>query len=355
MLTLSRIVRRGICLGARAHIRSVHIGARPRWQRGPSGGWVLTEQNSPTPRAGDGVPSAGARSNSSHCYPVNNRYVGQLQAAILDWSGTTADKYVIAPAVVFYDVFKKHNVPITMEEARLPMGLRKDLHIQKIMEIPSVRERWIEARGSAPTQSDVDDLFADFVPMQIECLPQYSGLLPETLDVVKKLRTEYNLKIGLTTGFTRAMVDVLLEETTRQGFAPDVTVAGDEVEHGARPGPFMVYRNLDLLNVYPIQSVVKVDDTVTGVGEGLNAGCWAVGIARYSNYMNINSYEEELELSYDEIQRLIQHSRETLINSGAHYVIDTLEQLPYVVTSINERMRRGEQPTDTNVGQTFFD
>ena len=71
--------------------------------------------------------------------------------------------------------------------------------------------------------------------------------------------------------------------------------------------------------------------------------------------MNINSYEEELELSYDELQRLIQHSRETLIKSGAHYVIDTLEQLPYVVNSINERMRRGEQPTETNVCQTFFD
>ena len=57
-------------------------------------------------------------------------YQGALKAAILDWSGTTADKYVLAPAVVFYDVFNKHKVPITMEEARGPMGLRKDLHIK---------------------------------------------------------------------------------------------------------------------------------------------------------------------------------------------------------------------------------
>ena len=36
--------------------------------------------------------------------------MGGLKAAILDWSGTTADKYVIAPAVVFVEVFKKHKV-----------------------------------------------------------------------------------------------------------------------------------------------------------------------------------------------------------------------------------------------------
>ena len=68
-------------------------------------------------------------------------YRGKLKAAILDWSGTTADAHVIAPAVVFKDVFEKHNVPITMKESREPMGLRKDLHIQKILEIPEVKER----------------------------------------------------------------------------------------------------------------------------------------------------------------------------------------------------------------------
>ena len=55
----------------------------------------------------------------------------------------------------------------------------------------------------------------------------------------------------------------------------------------------MVYRNMDLLDVNPIQAVVKVDDTVSGVGEALEAGCWGVGVARYSNYMSIDSLEEE--------------------------------------------------------------
>ena len=126
---------------------------------------------------------------------VRNRYNKFLKTAILDWSGTTADKYVIAPARVFFDVFAKHNVPITMEEARLPMGLRKDLHIGQILMIPEVRERWTNIKGCEPTQEDVDILFRDFVPMQIECLPQYSGLLPETLAIVNMLKKIFILRL----------------------------------------------------------------------------------------------------------------------------------------------------------------
>lgn len=43
-------------------------------------------------------------------FRLMRKYVGNLKAAILDWSGTTADKYVIAPAVVFVEVFEKHKV-----------------------------------------------------------------------------------------------------------------------------------------------------------------------------------------------------------------------------------------------------
>ena len=47
-----------------------------------------------------------------------------MKAIILDWSGTAADAHVIAPAISFCRVFEKYGVPITMEEARFPMGLR---------------------------------------------------------------------------------------------------------------------------------------------------------------------------------------------------------------------------------------
>lgn len=272
------------------------------------------------------------------------QYLGPVKAVILDWSGTTADKYVIAPAVVFVDVFKKHGVPITMQEAREPMGLRKDLHIKALTEMPDVRNRWREVKGKDPNQNDVDAMFKDFVPMQLACLRKYTDLIPGTITAVKQLREELNVKIGHTTGFLSSMVEVLLEDAKKQGYVPDASVAGDDVIHGARPKPFMVYRNMDLLNVHPIQAVVKVDDTVSGVGEALEAGCWGVGVSKYSNYMDVHSLEDAEKLTSEEEAYRIIKSRELLRKSGAHYVIDSIIELPEVVEDINQRLRRGEKP-----------
>ncbi len=101
-------------------------------------------------------------------YVYTRGYRGKVKGIVLDWSGTTADAYVLAPAVVFVQVFKKHDVEISMAEARGPMGLRKDLHIKTLTEVPEIRERWKGVHGSYPDQVSVDDMFADFVPMQLD-------------------------------------------------------------------------------------------------------------------------------------------------------------------------------------------
>ena len=276
-------------------------------------------------------------------YVYTRGYRGRVKGLVLDWSGTTADAYVLAPAVVFVEVFSKQNVEISMTEARGPMGLRKDLHIKALTEVPEIKERWKGVHGKYPDQSDVDRMFEDFVPMQLDCLRKYTTLLPHVAELTQKFQKE-GIRIGSSTGFVRSMVDILEEDANKQGYTPDASVAGDEVVNGARPKPFMVYRNLDLMDVHPIQSVVKVDDTISGVGEALEAGCWGVGIARYSNYMDINSLEEAESIPEQEVQRRLANTREILQKAGAHYVIDTFDELPQVVEDINQRLSRGERP-----------
>ena len=276
-------------------------------------------------------------------YVYTRGYRGRVKGLVLDWSGTTADAYVLAPAVVFVEVFSKQNVEISMTEARGPMGLRKDLHIKALTEVPEIKERWKGVHGKYPDQSDVDRMFEDFVPMQLDCLRKYTTLLPHVAEVTQKFQKE-GIRIGSSTGFVRSMVDILEEDANKQGYTPDASVAGDEVVNGARPKPFMVYRNLDLMDVHPIQSVVKVDDTISGVGEALEAGCWGVGIARYSNYMDINSLEEAESIPEQEVQRRLANTREILQKAGAHYVIDTFDELPKVVEDVNQRLSRGERP-----------
>ena len=56
------------------------------------------------------------------------------------------------------------------------------------------------------------------------------------------------------------MSDILREAGEQQGFVLDSAVAGDEVDNnmGFRPAPFMLYKNLNNMGVFPIESVVKV-------------------------------------------------------------------------------------------------
>src|SRR3954463_9530609 len=91
-------------------------------------------------------------------------YRGPLQAILLDWAGTTMDYGCYAPAVVFIEVFKRQGVPISVDEARAPMGAHKKVHIRKISQLETVRERWQKVHGRDPAEPDVEAMFKEFVP-----------------------------------------------------------------------------------------------------------------------------------------------------------------------------------------------
>src|SRR2546427_13099060 len=100
-------------------------------------------------------------------FSYQRSYCGPIEAVLLDWAGTTMDFGCMAPAVVFVEVFRRKQVPITMEEARAPMGAHKRVHIQRITELDAVRRRWREAHGRLPNDDDVEAMFQDFVPLQL--------------------------------------------------------------------------------------------------------------------------------------------------------------------------------------------
>jgi len=166
-------------------------------------------------------------------------YRGPLQAIIFDWAGTVLDYGCMAPAAVFMDVFARKGVPITMDEARGPMGAHKRTHIQDITRMPAVAERWRKKHGRAPTERDVDAMYADFIPLQVACLSRYSKLIPGTLKAVEACRRR-GMKIGTTTGYDAAMTAVNLKDAAKQGFEPDHTVSASDVPQAStQPGPII--------------------------------------------------------------------------------------------------------------------
>jgi phosphonoacetaldehyde hydrolase len=270
----------------------------------------------------------------------------KVRACVLDFSGTLVDAHVIAPAVAFVYAFEKDGFKISMPEARKPMGLRKDFHIAKILEIPEVRRRWVQQKGKEPTQADVDRIFQYFIPLQLEVLKTHAGLIPGALETMENVRKQYGVKLGATTGFTRQMVDMILAEMKKEGARLDCAVAGDDIENnmGFRPAPFMVMRNLERLGVYDRRTVIKVDDTLGGVGEGLNAGVWTVGIYRYSNYTDIDSLEQWKNMKSEDFEKKVEISKNILLKSGAHYIADSITDLPEIIEDVNKRIAKGESP-----------
>lgn len=101
-----------------------------------------------------------------------------MQAVIFDWAGTTINYGSRAPAGVFVEVFAQKGVSVTVEEARIPMGMHKRDHILTMTQMPAVARRWEESLGQPPTEEDVDEMFEAFIPLQIEVLGDYSDLIP---------------------------------------------------------------------------------------------------------------------------------------------------------------------------------
>ena len=60
--------------------------------------------------------------------------------------------------------------------------------------------------------------------------------------------------------------------------------------------------------------------------------------------MDIDSLEQVENLPENEIQRRLATTREILQKAGAHYVIDTFDQLPEVIDHIKLRLKDGESP-----------
>jgi len=268
-------------------------------------------------------------------------YHGRIQAVLLDWAGTTMDFGCMAPAVVFVEVFKRQGVPITTEEARAPMGAHKRVHIQRITEIDSVRRRWQEKRGRPPTDEDVAAMFADFVPLQLKCLSDYSELIPGTLEAVAAMRAR-GAKIGSTTGYTAEMMKINLADAAKQGYVPDSTVCASDVPAG-RPFPYMCLQNVINLGVSPVEACVKIDDTRPGIEEGLNAGMWTIGLAVSGNEIGL-PLARWREVPAAESERMRDAAYVRMYQSGAHYVVDDITGVASCLDDIEARLARGERP-----------
>jgi phosphonoacetaldehyde hydrolase len=119
----------------------------------------------------------------------------RVKAVIFDWAGTVIDYGSLAPMCAFVETFAEFGVTITIAEARGPMGMAKRPHLAAIMALPRVADAWTKRHGHAPTEADIDAVYAAFVPKNLAVAARYANLIPGAADVVAELRRN-GVKIG---------------------------------------------------------------------------------------------------------------------------------------------------------------
>jgi phosphonoacetaldehyde hydrolase len=265
----------------------------------------------------------------------------EVRLVVFDWGGTTVDPGCFAPAAALTAALARRGVHVTPEEARGPMGLGKKDHVRALLRTPAVARRWQQSHDRQATEADVEAVYADLVPLLLEEIDRHGSLVPGLLDCVAELRRR-GLRVGGTTGYFRAAADRAAAAAARQGFAPDCSVCAEDVPEG-RPAPWMLFRNMEALGVYPPAAVVKVGDTVPDMEEGRNAGAWSIGVTRTGN--EAGRTEAELAaLPPAQRQALLGAARDKLLGAGAHAVVESVAELPGLLDALNASLRSGDRP-----------
>ncbi|HEY1191374.1 MAG TPA: phosphonoacetaldehyde hydrolase [Gemmata sp.] len=265
----------------------------------------------------------------------------EIQLVVFDWAGTTIDFGCLAPSGAFVAAFATKGVTVTLAEARGPMGLHKKDHIRAMLHTEGVGRRWRAAVGRDWTEPDVDELYRTVTPMQVAAAEEYSALIAGVPEAVAALRAK-GIKIAASTGYFHEAAAVVSAAGKRQGYEPDFTICADDVPAG-RPAPWMIFRCMEALGVYPPAAVLKLGDTVIDIEDGRNAGCWSAGVVDSSNEMGLSA-EELRALPSAEREGRRARIAERYRTAGAHAVITDLGALPGLIADLNVRLARNERP-----------
>lgn len=261
----------------------------------------------------------------------------KISCVVMDWAGTAVDYGCFAPLNAFLQVFAgEKGIDITYRQAREPMGLLKIDHIKAILNMPEVNEKFRARYHRNWTTEDVNGMYRSFEKHLFASLKDFTTPIPGVIETLQILRAD-GIKIGSTTGYTQAMMDIVRPEAAAKGYTVDNLVTPDKLPAG-RPAPYMIYKNMIDLAIPSADEVVKVGDTIADIKEGVNAKVWSVGIITGSNEMGLT--EKEYEQLPDAARKEMKHAvRERMLAAGAHFVLDDITELPACIETIQQNIQ----------------
>ena len=129
------------------------------------------------------------------------------------------------------------------------------------------------------------------------------------------------------------MMHIVVPRAAQLGYAPDFWISPDRVGGKGCPYPYMIFENLNALEVSSVKNAVKVGDTVSDIQEGVNAGVWSVGVIEGSSVLGLSQGEYEA-LTPEARRDACRRAEETFRAAGAHFVLNNLSQLPELIYTL---------------------
>lgn len=189
-----------------------------------------------------------------------------IKLVVFDIAGTTVKDHGEI-AIAFKTAMKEKGYDVPVEKINPLMGYKKPEAIKMMLDE-------YEADAAKVTDDYINDIHERFIELMVEYYKTTDQLqaLPHAEDVFAYLK-QRGIKIGLDTGFSNHITDIIIERLgwLKNGII-DYVVSSNQVAAG-RPQPFMIKKMMQAAGIDDSKQVVKLGDTEVDINEGKNAGC----------------------------------------------------------------------------------
>jgi phosphonoacetaldehyde hydrolase len=138
------------------------------------------------------------------------------------------DKGSNASVIAMKRLFQNNGISITETEIRKDLGLPKKQHLNQLLQLPDVNQKYFGFDYS-PHQH-LGKFLREYEKEQIQVFNEdlkYTKIIDGAQDVVAVLKKK-NIKIALTSCYNRKITNIILKSLSEQQFDPDFNVSTTE-------------------------------------------------------------------------------------------------------------------------------
>jgi len=198
--------------------------------------------------------------------------IKSVRGVVFDLAGTLIDTGCQAPVHAMTAAFAKNGLIVTDKIVREDMGLPKRAHIMAILDKPAMKTQWECLFNNQPRKVDVDRIYQSTNQELKRVVANYSKPTPFAIELLYYLQAN-GIHIGITTGYSREIINVLGDQLHKSGIIYNNLVCADEVKN-PRPKAGMINKIFDDWEIYNFghHRFIKIGDTIADIQEAHAAG-----------------------------------------------------------------------------------